>query len=557
MRRFLVVLAAAMFSAAPSHAANSKTGDVEAGRRLYWEGVSADGQPVTALTEGDIEISGSQFSCVNCHRPSAYGSSEGSIYVPPIRGDFLYSERSGDRNRIFKELYQETQSKEFWAEMRNPRSRPAYTDATLKKVLIDGADPTGRMLNATMPRYRLSDGDIANLIAFLKTMTSEPDPGVTPNEIHFATIVTPGVDPAQRKLMLDVLEAHFGWMNRQTKGNIAHPGFSPNYRSEFAHSFRLWDLHVWELKGSPESWPDQLSDYYQKQPVFAVVSGLVNGPFKPIADFCDRTSTPCVFPITELPRTNDALYKYSIYFNGGRELEGKAVAQFLTADSGAAEVTQYFLDDDLGAAAASAFAKTAEARGANVDSQSFSTAEELKNAVAKCCRKKMQSLVVWPGAASADVVQSFSKNALKQVKMIYLPSDAIEPARKLDSKLERKLRFAYPYEKPGVLHPREFDVRAWMGSRRLEVTADPRIQFETYYALTMIQHSIEHMLDDFNREYLIELIEHEAEKNLNPGTYPTLALGPGQRFASKGAFIMRIDNESSAGIAPVSDWIVP
>ena len=114
----------------------------------------------------------------------------------------------------------------------------------------------------------------------------------------------------------------------------------------------------------------------------------------------------------------------------------------------------------------------------------------------------------------------------------------------------------YPYERPGAYHPRAFRIRAWMGSRGLAINY-PRIQFDTYYALTILQYGLEHIVDDFSRAYLLEFVEHEAENALNPGTYPRLGLGPGQRFASKGAFVVQLDAGAPGGFAPVSPWIIP
>jgi hypothetical protein len=80
---------------------------------------------------------------------------------------------------------------------------------------------------------------------------------------------------------------------------------------------------------------------------------------------------------------------------------------------------------------------------------------------------------------------------------------------------------------------------------------------QTYYALTMLQFGLQNVINDFYRDYLIEVIEHEAENELNPGTHPILALGPGQRFASKGAFIATPAADDKAGYRVVSGWIVP
>ena len=65
-----------------------------------------------------------------------------------------------------------------------------------------------------------------------------------------------------------------------------------------------------------------------------------------------------------------------------------------------------------------------------------------------------------------------------------------------------------------------------------------------------MRHALVHAVDRYSREYLIESIEHEIENQLNPGTFPCLSLGPGQRFAAQGARIFSsaetTDNRSLA-----------
>ncbi|MDD2662078.1 MAG: amino acid ABC transporter substrate-binding protein, partial [Methylococcales bacterium] len=132
---------------------------------------------------------------------------------------------------------------------------------------------------------------------------------------------------------------------------------------------------------------------------------------------------------------------------------------------------------------------------------------------------------------------------------------AMERPEKLAA-LAGNILFVYPYELPSAYHPRSFLVRQWMHAQHLDITF-PRLQFQTYYAMTMVEFALDQVHDDFYRDYFIEGIEHEAENNLNIGTHPTLALGPGQRFASKGAYIVRSDSKMPGGLRAVSDWIVP
>lgn len=87
----------------------------------------------------------------------------------------------------------------------------------------------------------------------------------------------------------------------------------------------------------------------------------------------------------------------------------------------------------------------------------------------------------------------------------------------------------------------------------------PRLQFNTYYALPMAQFGLKRIVDNISRDYLLEYAEREAEDALNPGTYPALTLGPGQRLASKGGFLVKLkgDSAAGAGIVATSRWIVP
>ncbi|MDO9386473.1 MAG: hypothetical protein Q7T65_07180 [Thiobacillus sp.] len=54
----------------------------------------------------------------------------------------------------------------------------------------------------------------------------------------------------------------------------------------------------------------------------------------------------------------------------------------------------------------------------------------------------------------------------------------------------------------------------------------------------------------------IERIEQMAETSLSPSIYPRLSLGPGQRFASRGGYILGFPHGAATPV-PVSDWLIP
>jgi hypothetical protein len=80
---------------------------------------------------------------------------------------------------------------------------------------------------------------------------------------------------------------------------------------------------------------------------------------------------------------------------------------------------------------------------------------------------------------------------------------------------------------------------------------DERLQRATWWTAAVLDDALAHMVDHFDRAWLIERVEHEAELVPDPGVYPSPSLGPGQRFASKGCWIVRLDPAAPGGVAPV------
>jgi hypothetical protein len=172
------------------------------------------------------------------------------------------------------------------------------------------------------------------------------------------------------------------------------------------------------------------------------------------------------------------------------------------------------------------------------------------------------------------------------------------------------VRLVYPYQLPERRASGLFYFNSWLKVVNVELREET-MQSEVYFAITYLTETLTDMLDNVHVDYLIERAENmlsqregakaedeareltvarynkggvggaqgamarlatpEARKSPRPvpgqaehvmlkreGTtvYPRLSLAPGQRFASKGAYIVRFGPDGKS-VVPESDWIVP
>ncbi|HEX7184229.1 MAG TPA: SCO family protein [Thermoanaerobaculia bacterium] len=540
--------------------------DPELGRRIYREGLVPSGEPLRARLPEDVELAGPHLACSSCHRRSGFGASEGGTLVPPVTGPLLFEPRRLERADLFRELYQEVQSKTYEARVRDPRLRPAYTGASLAHAVRDGLDPAGRQLDSLMPRYRLSDEDMGHLTAYLRTLSAAPSPGVDAEAIHFAAVFTGGVPSAERQAMLAVMEAFFRRKNADTEGLRRHAGGSPWYKDDLAAGFRKWVLHVWDLQGPAATWRGQLEAHVREQSVFALLSGA--GEWGPVHDFCERNEVPCLFPSTLLPAASPGAY--TLYLSRGLIGDAEALARYLTepltdkaGNAGPARVVQVYRKTEEGLAPARAL-RAALADRAHVEDLGIAAEARIPAALRSNLgrlsgRKPAADLVLWLNGRDVAALTALlaAPEALAGFRQVILSYDLLEPdLPALPAVLRDKIRLIYPYTLPGKEGPHVFRARAWLRSRGIARTHE-RVQLNTWFTLSLAEHALDHLAGSFSRDFFVESVEREAEVELNPGVFPRLSLGPGQRFASKGSYVVRLDENAPGGLAPVGEWIVP
>jgi hypothetical protein len=96
----------------------------------------------------------------------------------------------------------------------------------------------------------------------------------------------------------------------------------------------------------------------------------------------------------------------------------------------------------------------------------------------------------------------------------------------------------------------------WMRFKQIPVV-DERTQTDTVVACLVTAEAVRIMGEDLLRDHLLETLEMHLGTRLVNGYYPRLTLGPGQRVASKGGFLVRFAEPEGTRLIPDGDWSVP
>lgn len=511
------------------------------GEKLYLSGVLPSGAPLRGERDSGAAVEGLRAACVSCHRRSGLGASEGRILIPPITAKYLFRER----------VLQSDDPELHGGETLPPRRSP-YTDESLARAIRAGVGPDGRRFDALMPRFDLDDATTAELIAYLRQLSGGRVPGVGAETLQFATVITPDADPARRAGTLAVLDKFFGTKNMFFRGE------SPPLQSARNIHYRIkrdWQLHVWELHGAADTWEQQLRERMRGEPVFALISGVGGSNWAPVHRFCETEKVPCILPNVDLPVVAEGDF-YSVYYSRGVLLESQLLAHRLAASdaTGIHRVVQVYRNGDIGAAAAAELHAVLAARGlATIERALPSSGSPRQLAGALKDVGAADAVVLWLRADDIKALPAQAPGAGRVFASGLMGGLERAP---LPDAWRATTEFAYTFDLPAARGVRMNYPLGWFAIRHIDVI-DERVQTDTYYACVILAETLGPMLDNFVRDHLIERLETMMSSRILNGYYPRLGLGPGQRFASKGGYLVHFTDAQGPKITADGPWVVP
>jgi hypothetical protein len=320
---------------------------------------------------------------------------------------------------------------------------------------------------------------------------------------------------------------------------------------------RRWQLHVWQLTGPPQTWQAQLEKDFAREPVLAVISGLGGKTWSPVQKFCEQKAVPCLFPNVEAPPSNADHDFYSLYFSRGVELEAKLISgRILNPGNGktAKVVAQIYRKGDSGEAGARMLAESLDLHGIKVKSillPEGKTGEGVDDALHRA--STADALVLW--LRPADIAALGREPPAPSGVFISGLMGGLERAP-LPSEWRVNTRLTYPVALPEERRVNVDFAFGWFAIHHIPVVAE-RVQADTFLSCSLLAETLKHMVDTFVPEYLVERMEDMIAHRIVTGYYPHLSLAPGQRFASKGGYIVHFANSEGTGLMADSKWVVP
>lgn len=511
------------------------------GERMYREGILPSGEPVEAIVKGDIPVEGTAFSCASCHLRSGLGSFEGLVVTPPTNGVNLF--------RPLKKFYRDVEV------LSAPPLRPAYTDQTLADVIRGGIDPEGRTLSETMPRYLLQDEDMALLVVYLKSLSSQFSPGATSTKLRFATIVSDNVSPEEREAMFSPLENYIVTKNSQSRSFKKPPS---NVRMEgwFAASHLELSLSQWVLKGPAETWRSQLEEHYRKEPVFALIGGIVKGDWRPIHDFSEENHIPSLFPITDFPVVSETDW-YTLYLSKGYYQEGESAARYLNSIAETLEgkaVIEVVRDSIEGRTLSRGFQETwLETGHQPAVSVTLKKGEPLTAKLLDqvLTGKKQYTLVLWDGPEALTDLEAIAASANKPERILISSGYLGKSFLTFNEGLRDITYITYPLG----LSQEKFGYKFNIPLMKKKVSGDAeKILKKTYSLFNMLTQALVEMRGNYYRDNFLDVIG--MMKDQRDPLYERLSFGPGQRYASKGCYIVQLGKGPNPELIRRSDWVI-
>jgi hypothetical protein len=151
--------------------------------------------------------------------------------------------------------------------------------------------------------------------------------------------------------------------------------------------------------------------------------------------------------------------------------------------------------------------------------------------------------VFWEPEANMPLVRILSHTLIE--KNLGIVPEAARPG----------VLLTYPYLLPKDKAARLKAIEQWCKARKVPFT-HPEILARMYYTGWFLSDVFMCLKNDYYRDYLLDAADMLKDQTYAIALYPRLSYGQGQRYSSKGCFLVELGPGPNPELIPRSEWVV-
>jgi ABC-type branched-subunit amino acid transport system substrate-binding protein len=489
------------------------------GKEIYLRGTSASGREIKAMV-GELDVPASTLTCAGCHGLRGEGKTEGGVTA----GNLTWS------NLV--KTYGHTHP--------SGRKHGPFDEMLFARSVVQGLDPAGNEMAVAMPRFRMSAEDVADLIAYLKRIDTDRDPGLTETSVKVGTIL-----PKQGALaeigaaMKDVLAAYFAEIN--AKGGIYN---------------RKIELQTVETGNDAAATAANVRTFVKNDQIFAMVSGLSAGADKELAALSQEIELPFLGPLTLSPQTGFQTNRNVFYLLPGASEQARSLINFAAGkpELKSSQVAIVHSDNELPLAAANAIADEARKIGwKSVAKKAYSSKSFDAVGIAKDLQAQGTQAVFFLGNGGDEEVFINAATSANWTPQVFLLGALAGRGfvDKVPLNFKDHVFLSFP-TLPGDVTPAGLAELRTLQHKYNFASRHMASQLMALAAAKIFTEALKRSGRELNREKLVTSLEGLYE--YETGVTPSITFGPNRRVGAIGTYVVSIDPAKKEFVT-ASGWI--
>jgi ABC-type branched-subunit amino acid transport system substrate-binding protein len=495
------------------------TAEERRGKMIYLRGESPSGKEIKAIV-GELDLPASTVTCAGCHGQRGEGKTEGGVTA----GNLTWS------NLV--KTYGHTHP--------SGRKHGPFDEKLFTRSLVQGLDPAGNKMAVAMPLFEMAPEDVADLIAYLKRIEADHDPGLTETSVKVATIL-----PQQGALaeigaaMKDVLTTYFANVN--DKGGIYN---------------RRIELETIETGTDAAATAANARKLVKGGQVFAMVSGLSAGADKELVSLTQEAEMPFMGPLTLLPQTGFQSNRNVFYLLPGTSEQARALVNFATRSKPELKKSRLAIvhsQNELALAAAEAIEDQARKKGWTITKKSYSGKLVDATGIAATLKGEGVEAVFFLGAGGEEAVFINAAAAANWTPNVFLIGALAgkELVQSVPLSFKDHVFLSFPTV-PGDVTPEGLAELRALQEKYKFATRHVASQLMAFAAAKIFTEALKRAGRDLSREKLVTALEGLYE--YETGVTPSITFGPNRRVGAMGGYVVSIDPAKREFVS-ASGWV--